>query len=128
MNKCYKHRLAEMKITEDLTMEQVYEVIDKKVPKEKKYKGNLIIKINDKYNMNITYIDKISITFNINKYVFDIYIRPLKYKIYINDKDSIDVDVVSISQLNYLINEYHLNEALIYCPKCNNLFIIEYEN
>ena len=128
MNKCYKHRLAEMKITEDLTMEQVYEVIDKKVPKEKKYKANLIIKINDKYNMNITYIDKISITFNINKYVFDIYIRPLKYKMYINDKDSINVDVVSVSQLNYLIKEYNFTEALIFCEQCNKFFIIEDEN
>ena len=128
MHKCNKRSLAEMIITEDLTMEQIYKVIDEKVQTDKKYKVNLIIKVNDKYDMHITYLDENSILFKINTDGFNIFKKPLKYKIFINDKDSIDVDVVSISQLNYLINEYHLNEALIYCPKCNNLFIIEYEN
>ena len=128
MNKCNKHRLAEMKITEDLTMEQVYKVINEKVQKEKKYKVNLIIKINDKYDMHITYIDEIKITFSINTYVFNIFIEPLKYKIAINDKDSINVDVVAVSQIRYLIKEHNFTEALIFCEDCKNFFTLEDEN
>ena len=128
MNKCNKHRLAEMKITEDLTMEQVYKVINEKVQKEKKYKVNLIIKINDKYDMHITYIDEIKITFSINTYVFNIFIEPLKYKIAINDKDSINIDVVAVSQIRYLIKEHNFTEALIFCEDCKNFFTLEDEN
>ena len=128
MRKCNKLRLSEMKITEDLTMEQIYKIIKEKVPKEKKYKVNLRIKVNDKYEMHITYIDEISITFSINTDFFSIYIKPLKYKIIINDKDSINVDVLSVSQLRYLTKEYHFNEALIFCEQCNNFFTIEEEN
>ena len=134
MKKWFKHTLAEMKIKDDLTMENVYnainnyEKIDDYISNEKKLESNLIIQINNKYKIIITYINNISIRFRIDKENFSIFTNVIKYEMKTDDNKSINLDIVSISQLKYIIKEYAFNKALIYCPQCNNsYFPLTYE-
>ena len=128
MKKWYKHRLAEMKIFEDLTMERVYNVINNYMIDNKKLEAYPKIPIDSKYTINVYYKDESSIRFSIDKENFSVFIIPVKYEIFANE-EKIYLDIVSISQLKQIITEYSFNKALIFCPQCNNnYFSLTYKN
>lgn len=129
MNNWYNYTLKEMKIKEDLTMEDIYNAINDNCLIKKEITGDLIIKLKNKYDMFISYKSLSNIRFGIDDRSFNIFLIPLKYKIITNDKKEINVDIVSISQIAYIINSFAFNTALIYCPQCNKTYYgIKYEN
>ena len=128
MKRWYKHTLKDMKIFDDLTLETVYNKISELILNNDKFKVNTQIPINSKYQIRVYHKTESSIRFAIGDENFSIFIKPIKYKMNINDKQSINLDIVSISQLNCIIKEYSFNRALIFCPECNNYFGLTYEN
>ena len=122
MNNWYNYTLKEMKIKEDLTMEDIYNAINDNCLIKKEITGDLIIKLKNKYDMFISYKSLSNIRFGIDDRSFNIFLIPLKYKIITNDKKKISVDIVSISQIAYIINSFAFNTALIYCPQCNKTY------
>ena len=86
MNNWYNYTLKEMKIKEDLTMEDIYNAINDNCLIKKEITGDLIIKLKNKYDMFISYKSLSNIRFGIDDRSFNIFLIPLKYKIITNDK------------------------------------------
>ena len=93
MNNWYNYTLKEMKIKEDLTMEDIYNAINDNCLIKKEIIGDLIIKLKKKYDMYISYKSLSNIRFGIDRSPFNVFLIPLKYKIITNDKKEISVDI-----------------------------------
>ena len=91
MNNWYNYTLKEMKIKEDLTMEDIYNAINDNCLIKKEIIGDLIIKLKNKYDMFISYKSFSNIRFGIDDRSFNIFLIPLKYKIITNDKKEISL-------------------------------------
>ena len=129
MSSWYNYTLNEMKINEDLTMEDIYKVINDNSLIGKNIQRNLIFDIKNKYKMDISHISNTNIMFGIAGRYFNIFLIPIKYKMKINNEKEINLDIVCISQLSYVISKFTFNSALIYCGKCNkNFFPLTYDN
>jgi hypothetical protein len=130
MDKWKNKRLEEIKVTEDLNMNMVYEAI--KTYKSKgsnKLTGDLSIQINEKYKLKIYSIFDYSIQFSIEEEYFNVFIEPKIYKIIISEKQSFIMNIISFCQIQQLCKDYNFNELLLFCPQCNNQFFeINYEN
>ena len=133
MKKWYKNTLAEMVIENNLTMEKVYKTINDYI-KNKEINGNLIIPINNSsYEINFYSIINSIMRFTIGNNYFSVLQNPIKYKMITNEEEKINLEIISISQLDHIVKEYGLNKALIYCPKCkndsnDNFFSLKLEN
>ena len=130
----YNNTLDQMVIENNLTMEKIYKTINSYILKHKDINNNLILSI-DNSNFNIKFYSIINSTmrFSIGKKYFSVFINPIKYKMILNEEKIINLDIISISQLNHILKKYSFNRALIYCPGCKNefnenYFSLDYDN
>ena len=134
MKKWYNNTLAQMVIENGLTMESIYKTINSYILKHKEINNNLILSIdNSNYNIHFYSIINSTMRFSIGKKYFSVFINPIKYKMVSNEEEIINLEIISISQLNHIVKEYAFNRALIYCPGCkndfnDNYFSLEYDN
>ena len=134
MKKWYKNTLAEMVIENDLTMEKIYKTINNYIRLHKEINNKLISSIdNSNYNIKFYSIINSTMRFSIGNNYFNVLINPIKYKMITNEETIIDLEIISIPQLNHIVKEYGFNRALIYCPGCingfnDNYFSLEYDN
>ena len=133
MKKWYKNTLAEMVIENNLTMEKVYKTINDYIKQDKEINSNLIIPINNSnYKIKFYSIINSIMRFTVGDNYFSVLQNPIKYKMITNDEEEINLEIISISQLDHIVKEYGFNMALIYCPKCKNnsndkYFSLDYE-
>ena len=129
MEKCNKYSLKEMKIQENLTMEKIYKFIGDYILIHKQFEKNTSLKIDENYEIQIFNQVNYSINFTIKDDSFNIFIKPIKYQLKINEKKSIDLDIIAISQLKEILKNFPFNKALLFCPQCNpNYFELKYDN
>lgn len=122
MEKCFKPTLREMKIKDDLTMETVYQEIQVYLNKNKKCDRNTTFKINQKYTIKIFPQLNYYISLVIDNDYFDLFIKPIKYKMITNENKIINLEIIAISQLNSILEKYNYNEPLIFCKQCNDRY------
>ena len=129
MEKCFKPTLREMKIKDDLTMEAVYQTIQKYLKKNKKFDKNTILKIDQKHSIKIFFQLNNCISLAVDDEYFDLFMEPIKYKMITKKKKIIHLEIIAVSQLNSILEKYNFNEALIFCKQCNNeYYSLEMEN
>ena len=102
MNNWYNYTLKEMKIKEDLTMEDIYNAINDNCLIKKEIIGDLIIKLKNKYDMFISYKSFSNIRFGIDNRSFNIFLIPLKYKIITNDKKEIFLALSNLTSYKFI--------------------------
>ena len=130
----YNNTLDQMVIENNLTMEKIYKTINSYILKHKDINNNLILSIdNSNYNIKFYSIINSTMRFSIGKKYFSVFINPIKYKMILNEEKMINLDIISISQLNHILKKYSFNRALIYCPGCKNefnenYFSLDYDN
>ena len=133
MQKWYKNTLAEMVIENNLTMEKVYKTINDYINHNKEINGNLISIKNSNYKIDFYSIINSIMRFSIGNNYFSVLQNPIKYIMTTNEEKEINLEIISISQLNHIVKEYGFNQALIYCPNCkndsdDNYFSLDLEN
>ena len=117
MEKCNEYSLKEMKIQENLTMEKIYKFIGDYILIHKQFEKNTSLKIDENYEIQIFNQVNYSINFTIKDDSFNIFIKPIKYQLKINEKKSIDLDIIAISQLKEILKKFAFNKALLFCAK-----------
>ena len=120
-------KLKEMKLWEDLDMEEVYNVLSKKQEKLQNpcKPENMIFQIKEKYKIKINYIFVETITFEINGLEFDNYYKQiLKFKLKLTNGDNIDVEIICVDQVKAIKTIYKFNQLLLYCHQCDQYYDI----
>lgn len=129
MNKINKHTLNEMQIKSGLNMSMIYSTIKRYISNGNKLTNNLTLNINENYSLTI--FNQISplVNFTIGTDSFNVFLKPIKYKLIINESKFIQIEIIAISQLRGIFKEYNFNQGLIFCPICGNKFFsIQHEN
>ena len=111
-----------MEIKQDLNMEMVFQKINEYKNKKIKLENSMILKINEKYDIKIFRYDDDIMSFKIDEEYFSTFVKPVTYKIVINDSDSIIADIISFIHLTTIVRNYHFNQLMIYCPQCWNKY------
>ena len=128
MEKCNQRSLKEMVIHENLTMEKVYEAIESEISTKKNLKKNSTLKVGN-YEINIFNQVLYSVAFSVQNQIFNVFIKPIKYKLEINEKESIIIDIIAISQLREVLKQFPFNKILLFCPLCKPYFFqLTYED
>ena len=128
MDKYYQSKLEEMIIQKDLNMQMVFQAIDTYIKEGKRIEKDSIIKINDKYEIKIYNLIGCSLSFYIQSEFFSFFVKPITFNLYFNEKDSYEIDIISMPQLKHITQKYNFNLLLIYCSKDKQYFEITYEN
>ena len=112
---------------EKITMKHLYEKLKEELElilAKNKYKtisdsNPYKLKLNDKCFININNIDiRHFFDFSIGNQIFkNILLKPIKAKIKA-DNDLVEVDIISIKQIDYIIREKKFNKACGLCQKC----------